>query len=89
MGDAGGPALTFVFAALLIGGLLLLVFVGVRALVGGISRPARTSDAPHAAASRPPLPRSEARRLLDERYARGELGTTEYREHIDALGEEA
>lgn len=88
MRGTGGSALTFVFAALLIGGLLLLVFVGVRALVGGISRPAPTSGAPHAAASRPQSTRSEARRLLDERYARGELTTDEYRERVDTLGEE-
>ncbi|MCA1783946.1 MAG: SHOCT domain-containing protein [Intrasporangiaceae bacterium] len=89
MGDASGPALTFIFAALLIGGLALLLLVGVRALLGGISRPAPTLDASHAAASQPPPTRSEARRLLDERYARGELSTAEYREHVDNLGEGA
>ena len=78
----------FLFAALLVGGLLLLLFVGVRALMGGIGRPTRAEpgesqwDEP-----RPSAPRSEARRILDERYARGELTTAEYRERIETLGE--
>lgn len=39
MGNGGGVALTFLFAALLIGGLVLLVLVGVQAVLGGVSRP--------------------------------------------------
>jgi putative membrane protein len=89
MGDGGGLALTVLFAALLIGGLVLLILVGIRALLGGISRPARTFGAPQDAVGQPAPTRSEARRLIDERYARGELSTEEYREHVDNLGEEA
>jgi putative membrane protein len=32
--------------------------------------------------------RSDARRLLDDRYARGELTTEQYREQVAELGEE-
>ncbi|MBC7762305.1 MAG: SHOCT domain-containing protein, partial [Candidatus Saccharibacteria bacterium] len=32
-------------------------------------------------------PESEARRLLDERYARGELSTEEYQERLRVLGQ--
>lgn len=85
--DGGGIALTLLFAALLIGGLVLMVLVGIRVLLGGISHPA-DRDAPQESANRPAM-RSEARRVLDERYARGELSTKEYREHVENLGEEA
>lgn len=85
--DGGGVALTFLFSALLIGGLVLMVLVGIRVLLGGISRPAG-GDTPQDTDSHPAT-RSEARRLLDERYARGELSTEEYREHVENLGEGA
>jgi putative membrane protein len=88
IGDGGGLALTFLFAALLIGGLVLLILVGIRALLGGISRPAPAFGAAGVAARQQAPTRSEARRLLDERYARGELSTEEYREHVENLGEE-
>lgn len=88
IGDSGGLALTFLFAALLIGGLVLLILVGIRALLGGVSRPAPTFGVPEDAGGQPPPTRSEARRLLDERYAHGELSTEEYREHVENLGEE-
>jgi putative membrane protein len=32
--------------------------------------------------------RSRARQVLDERYARGEITTEEYRERLRALGED-
>lgn len=88
-GDGGGPVLTFLFAALLIGGVALLVLVGIRALAGGISRPSSAPGAPGDATGQVAPLRSEARRLLDERYARGELSTEEYREHVDNLDEGA
>jgi putative membrane protein len=87
MGDASGAALTLIFAALLIGGLALLLYVGVRALFGGTSGPEPSGDEQRFSAAREHPARSEARRLLDERYARGELSTAEYREHVDTLGE--
>ncbi len=89
MRDGGGVALTFLFAALLIGGLALLALVGIRALLGGVRRPAPTRGPSQQTDAHPAPARSEARRLLDERYARGELSTEEYREHVDNLAEEA
>jgi len=35
----------------------------------------------------PVAPRSDARRILDERYARGELSTEQYNEQVRSLGE--
>ena len=87
IGNGGGVALTFLFAALLVGGLALLFLVAVRVLLGGISRPDPTR-APETGAHPVPV-RSEARRLLDERYARGELSTAEYRAHAEGLEEQA
>lgn len=84
----GGTPLAFLFAALLIGGLVLLVVVGVRVLLSSAARPEpmETGDSP-SPASRTSTSRSEARRILDERYARGELTTAEYRERVETLGE--
>lgn len=84
--DIGGSPLTYVFAALLIGGIALLVLVGVWALVGGVAPPGTRGGGPE---GRPgaPAPRSEARRILDERYARGELSADEYRDRVETLGE--
>ncbi len=87
MGGGGGAALTFLFAALLIGGLTLVILVGIRAMVGGVSRPSPSPEGRGDVARQTTPTRSEARRLLDERYARGELSTEEYREHVDNLGE--
>jgi putative membrane protein len=35
----------------------------------------------------PVAPRSDARRILDERYARGELTTEQYNEQVRSLGQ--
>lgn len=85
MVDIGGSLLTSVFAILLIAGVGLLGFVGVRALIGGVAPPegGDPPGGPEGGAGS----RTEARRILDERYARGELTTAEYRERIEALGE--
>jgi putative membrane protein len=55
-------------------GLLILGYVAVRLTHGG----PRPSD---------PGRGSEARRILDERYARGEIDTEEYQERRRALGD--
>jgi putative membrane protein len=68
----------WLFAALIIAGIVVLVVLLVR-MVGG--RP--NSDAGQATTAQ----RGEARRILDERYARGELKTEEYQERVRALGE--
>jgi putative membrane protein len=82
MGTGGmglGMGWMWVFWLLLIVGVVLLVAVAVRAVSGGVTRVDRGS------ASMPR--RSRAREVLDERYARGELTTEQYRERLQALGE--
>jgi putative membrane protein len=71
----------WLFAVLTVEGLTLLVIVAVRAFGAGVSRPASTRDAPHTT----PPPRNRPRQILDERYARGELTTEEYRGRRQAL----
>jgi putative membrane protein len=66
----------WLFWLLIIVGVALLVVVVVRAVGGGTTR-----DGPAAPGSGP----SAARRVLDERYARGELSTEEYQERIRTL----
>lgn len=68
------------FGALLVVGLLLLVVVAVRAVGGGVRRDGAPKPAAHEEAQR-------ARRLLDERYARGEISTEEYRDRRRVLDE--
>jgi len=79
----GGMGWYWLFGALLLLGLALLVVVAVHGLRGGISR---GGDA--AARDQRPI-RSQARGILDERYARGELSTEEYHERLQGLGEDA
>ena len=68
----------WLFGALILAGVVVLVVLLVR-MVGARQGP----DASQAAAAQ----RSEARRILDERYARGELTTEEYQERVRALGD--
>jgi putative membrane protein len=84
MMDSGfGMGWMWLFWLLLVLGVVLLVVVVARALGGGVTGP--TTDR-RDAGERPG--RSRARRLLDERYARGEITTEEYRERLSELGEE-
>ena len=65
-------------------GLILLVLVIVWVAVGGIKRnnaPGTTPAASGAGVNSTP------RQILDERYAKGELTTQEYRERLTVLGE--
>ena len=78
MGYGGGAGWMWVFWLLLVVGVALIAVVAVRAIGGGVTR----RDG-----GRRPQP-NPARRLLDERYARGELSTEEYRERLRVLGEE-
>lgn len=78
----GGMGWYWLFGALLLLGLALLVVVAVRVLRGGASR---GGDA--GVRDQPPI-RSQARRILDERYAHGELSTEEYHERLQVLGED-
>ena len=72
----------WLFWLLLVLGLVLLVVLAVRVVGGGVT--GRTADQ-QGAGARPG--RSRARQLLDERYARGEITTEEYRERLSELGE--
>lgn len=73
----------WLFWLLVLAGLILLVVLAVRLIGGGVSR----SDSGASGAAQPPA-RNRARELLDERYARGELTTEEYRERLQILREE-
>jgi len=80
-----GMWLWWLFGLLLIVGLVLLAVLVVRSLAGGAGSGAG-SRAGSAATSAPgPLPPSRARQILDERYARGEVSTEEYHEHLRSL----
>lgn len=68
------------FWLLLVVGVVLLVVVAVRAVGGGITRDGE---------GREPGERNRARQVLDERYARGEITTEEYRERLRVLGGDA
>ena len=73
----------WLFGLLVVLGIALVVVVLVRVLGGGINRSGS------AGLGGPPPGPSQARRILDERYARGELSTEEYREHLQELSEDA
>jgi putative membrane protein len=60
-----------------------LVVIGVVVLVVVLFR---NSTAPTKAVAGAPAATSTPRQILDERYARGELTTEEYRERIETLG---
>jgi putative membrane protein len=79
MGNGFGGVGMWLFGLLTLAGVVLLVVVAVRVFGGGISRATPTD-----AAGRPPG-RGRAREVLDERYARGEISTEEYRERLQAL----
>ena len=83
MDYGGGMGWMWLFWLLLIIGVVLLVLAAVRVLGGGVTRP--PSDQRDAGS---PRARSRARELLDERYARGDITTEEYRERLAALGED-
>lgn len=84
------------FGLLLVVGVGLLVVLAARALGGGVTRGGPRvgpSGSPRDAigTEQPqdaPAPgRGRAREILDERYARGELSTEEYRGRLQSLGE--
>jgi putative membrane protein len=74
------------FGALVLIGVILVVFVVVRLLAGGSrqgttmvrSRPQRVAGA-----------EKTPRQILDERYAKGELSTEEYQERLRVLGSDS
>lgn len=72
--DGGG----WFFGVLIAAGVVLLIILLVRLLGGGLSRGTGGGQGTQAPSS--------GRRLLDERYARGDLTTEEYQERIRVLG---
>jgi putative membrane protein len=80
MGFGAGMSWMWLFWLLLVVGVALVAVVAVRAMGGGLTGGNRGAQRRQAEPSR-------ARQLLDERYARGELTTEEYRERLRVLGE--
>ncbi|WP_111720532.1 SHOCT domain-containing protein [Homoserinimonas sp. OAct 916] len=74
----------WLFGLLAVAGLLVLIVVIVWIAVGGVKRAGVNGNPPAAPGAEA---KSQARQILDERYARGELTTEEYRERLTALGE--
>jgi putative membrane protein len=81
-GNYGMSYLGWGFGALILVGIAILVIVIVRVAMrnGGSATNHPTEVAP------PPRPVTDAKRILDERYAKGELTTEEYRERLNNLG---
>ncbi len=65
-------------------GVLVLIFVIVRATTGGIRRNDTSRTSPSDVGV---VVKSTPRQILDERYAKGELTTEEYRERLTELGD--
>ena len=89
----------WLWGLLLLVGIAVLVLLAVRLFTGGTSRggPAHYGPygaPPYGAPGSPPggpgFPggKSQARLILDERFARGELTADQYRENLKVLGEE-
>jgi len=83
-GYGQGGAGWWIWAVLLLLGIALLVWVAVRAFGGGIGGGA---GGRRGQAGPPDTTPSTARRILDERFARGELTAEQYREQLRVLGE--
>lgn len=103
MGDYGNClGWVWLWGVLLLVGIAALMLLAVRTLTGGAHRgvPAQTGHygaAPYGQPGNPPggpgfpgLPggKSQARLILDERFARGELTAEQFRENVKVLGEE-
>lgn len=71
--------MTAVYAVLLVLGIALLTVTVVRVLVGGLDVGSGRVSA------QPPTDGSRARRILDERYAAGELSSEEYQHRLRVL----
>ncbi|BCW65423.1 hypothetical protein NicSoilB4_01860 [Arthrobacter sp. NicSoilB4] len=98
-----GLGLMWLWGLLLLVGIAVLVLLAVRLFTGGSGRsgPAQPGGPgpygtppygtpPYGPPSGPGIPggKSQARLILDERFARGELTPEQYRENLKVLGEE-
>lgn len=79
MGCAGGMAMMWLAGLLLLGGVVVLAVVVVRAFSG---RPRDKGRSGTGAGL------DRGREVLEERYARGELSTEEYRERLRVLADD-
>lgn len=79
-----GMGWTWLWGLLAVVGILVLIFVIVRVTTGGIKRNEASGTFPAGAGS---VGKTTPRQILDERYAKGELTTEEYRERLAVLGE--
>ncbi|MDH4170659.1 MAG: SHOCT domain-containing protein [Acidimicrobiia bacterium] len=77
MGWGGGWWMFVVGTVMMVGSVVLVVWL-VRTTSGG-------ADADGRARGQGEDPLASARRILAERYARGELSTEEYRERVDQM----
>ena len=83
MGSGSAMGGGMFMGVLMMMGVILLIVVLVRAVGGGL----RLRDSSHEERGRSPrVAETTAERILDERYARGELSTEEYHERLRVLG---
>jgi putative membrane protein len=82
LGSYGMGYLGWSFGALIAVGVVILVVVAIRLAIR--HRSPVNSTTPDASTSL--VAGSGPKQILDERYARGELTTAEYRERLSALG---
>ncbi|PFG32408.1 SHOCT domain-containing protein [Sanguibacter antarcticus] len=85
-GMNGGMGWGWIFGLLAIVGVTLLVILAVRFIGGGVRRGPDASAAPLVKPT--PSGHERPRQILAERYARGEIDTTEYRERLEHLQDE-
>ena len=81
-GGMGGMGLMWIFGLLVLVGVVVLVVVLIKAFTG---RSSTTGGPDHSRGTGAGSGRG--REILEERYARGEISTEEYRERLRALGE--
>ena len=81
-GAMGGMGLMWIFGLLVLVGVIVLVVVLVKAFTG---RSQNTAGGNHNRG--PGAGPDRGREILEERYARGELSTEEYRERLRILEE--
>lgn len=84
-GYGQGMGWMWLWGPLMLMGIAGLVLLGTRMVNGGVGR--RYVPGSPQEPGGPPLGRSRARQILDERFAKGDLTEEQYREHLKVLGE--